>query len=86
VSLKIESLSKPITDANGSVTELGETIVNDQAIDLDAWVDARTFLLGCPDRLVQIARKVSSGEKLTPSDSRYLWRFRKREQKTLVAM
>ena len=44
-ALKIESLSKPITDANGNVTELGQTIVNDQAIDLDAWLDARTFLL-----------------------------------------
>ncbi len=39
-ALRIESLSQPITDANGNVTELGETIVNDKAIDLDAWVDA----------------------------------------------
>ena len=68
------------------MTELGETIVNDQAIDLDAWVDARTFLLSFPKRLIQIAHKIRNGETLTPTDSQYLWRFRKREQKSLVAM
>ena len=83
-ALKIESLSQPITDANGNVTELGETIVNDQAIDLDAWVDARTFLRGFPDRLIRIAHKLDSGEVLSPYDRLYLHRFRRREQKRLL--
>jgi hypothetical protein len=82
-ALKIESLSKPITDANGNVTELGETIANDQAIDLDAWVDARTFLLGCPDRLVAIAHKRLAGTILDNADKLYLGKWRKREQKQL---
>ena len=82
-ALRIESLSQPITDANGNVTELGETIVNDQAIDLDAWVDARTFLLSFPKRLIQIANKIRNGETLTPYDRLYIHRFRKRQQKTL---
>ena len=83
-ALRIESLSKPITDANGNVTELGETIVNDQAIDLDAWVDARTFLLGCPDRLVAIAHKRLAGVPLDNADKLYLGKWRKREQKHLL--
>src|SRR3989304_2275121 len=79
-ALKIASLSQPITDANGNVTELGETILNDQAIDLDAWLDARTFLLGLPKRLIQIAHKIRNGEVLAPYDRLYLHRFRKRQQ------
>jgi sigma54-dependent transcription regulator len=65
------------------VTELGETIANDQAIDLDAWVDARTFLLGCPDRLVAIAHKRLAGTILDNADKLYLGKWRKREQKQL---
>ena len=76
-TLRIESLSQPITDAEGNVTELGETIADDRAIDLDAWVDARTFLLSCPHRLVQIAHKLKNGQRLEKTDRQYLWRFRK---------
>jgi len=84
--VKIESLNKPIIDSEGHTTELGELIADDKALDLDAWVDARTFLLGFPQRLLAIAHKLDNGDKLTPIDSQYLWRFRKREQKTLLAM
>ena len=47
-AIKIESLSKPITDSQGNVTELGDTIADDKAIDIGAWLDARTFLLQLP--------------------------------------
>jgi len=85
-AIKIESLSKPITDSEGNVTELGDTIADDKAIDIGAWLDARTFLLSCPNRLIQIAHKMRNGDNLTPTDSQYLWRFRKREQNKLLAM
>jgi len=85
-AIKLESLNKPIIDSEGHTTELGELIADDKAIDLDAWVDARTFLLGFPQRLLEIAHKLDNGDRLTPTDSQYLWRFRKREQKTLLAM
>jgi hypothetical protein len=82
----ILSLDTELDNGDGDTTELIETIVSDKAIDLEAWLDARTFLLGCPQRLVQIANKIVSGKNLTPTDSQYLWRYRKREQKTLLAM
>ncbi len=85
-AIKLESLNKPIIDSEGHTTELGELIADDKALDLDAWVDARTFLLGFPQRLLLIAHKLENGDKLTPTDSQYLWRFRKREQKALMAM
>ena len=54
-AIKVESLNKPITDAEGNVTELGDTIADDRAIDLGAWLDTRTFLLSFPQRLIQIS-------------------------------
>jgi hypothetical protein len=65
-------------------TELGELIADDKALDLDAWADAKTFILRFPNRLLQIAFKVSNGITLTPYDRLYLYRFRKREQKALI--
>ena len=85
-AIKLESLNKPIIDSEGHTTELGELIADDKALDLGAWLDTRTFLLSFPQRLLEIAHKIDNGDKLTPTDSQYLWRFRKREQKTLLAM
>jgi hypothetical protein len=85
-AIKLEYLSKPIIDENGNITELGELIADDKAIDLEAWLDAKTFLLGFPKRLLDIAHKIDNGENLTPTDSQYLWRYHKREQKTLITM
>ncbi len=83
-AIRIESLSKPIVDSEGNTTELGELIADDKAIDLEAWLEKSTFLLGCPARLIEIAEKKASGQALTSYDRLYLYRFRKREQKSLV--
>jgi len=82
-AVKLESLSKPIIDSEGNLTELGELIADDKAIDLDAWLDDKTFLLGCPKRLLAIAKKRRDGIPLEPKDQEYLRRFRQREQKRL---
>ncbi len=85
-ALRLESLNSPIVDGEGNITELGELIADDKAIDLDAWLDAKTFLQGCPQRLIEIALKLNRGHKLSPSDCQYLWRYRKQEQKNLIPM
>ena len=54
-AITLEYLSKPIVDSVGNITELGGLIADDKAIDLDAWIDARTWLLGCPSQLVHLA-------------------------------
>ncbi len=82
-AIKLESLDQPIIDSEGHTTELGELIADDKALDLDAWVDARTFLLGFPQRLLLIADKLNSGQSLPVADRKYLCKWRKREQKTL---
>jgi hypothetical protein len=83
-AIKLESLSKPIVDGDGNTTELGELIADDKAIDLDAWADAKTFLLHFPTRLIDIATKRDSGDNLTNADMIYLCRFRKKEQLKLI--
>ena len=81
--LTILSLNTVIDDGDGNTTELIDTIADDKAIDLDAWLDDRTFLLGCPMRLIVIAGKRLKGIPLDWKEWGYLQRFRKREQKRL---
>ena len=82
-AIKLEYLSQPIANDNGNLTELGELIADDHAIDLDAWLDAKTFLQGCPQRLIGIAHKRVNGIPLDNKEKCYLQRFRQREQKRL---
>jgi hypothetical protein len=82
-AIKLEYLSQPITD-DGNLTELGELIADDKAIDLDAWLDSKTFLTGCPQKLIGIAHKRQEGIPLDNADMIYLCRYRQREQKRLV--
>jgi DNA-directed RNA polymerase specialized sigma24 family protein len=82
-AIKLESLNKPIIDSDGNTTELGELIADDRAIDLDAWLDIKTFLLGCPQRLIAIAEKRQEGIPLTNAEMKYLCKWRKREQNSL---
>ncbi len=83
-AIKIESLSKPIIDSEGNITELGELIADDKAIDFDAWLDNKTFLLGFPKRLLAIGYKRLNGIALTKYEQLYLCRFWKRQQKRLI--
>jgi len=85
-AIKIESLNKPILDSEGNLTELGELIADDKALDLDGWVSDSTWELGYPKRLVAVAYRLKAGIPLTKTDRQYLWRFRKAEQKTLLPM
>jgi hypothetical protein len=84
-AIKLESLNKPIIDGEGNTTELGELVADDKALDLDAWADAKTFILRFPNRLLQIAQKLNSGEALSNKDRQYLWYWRRNEQKSLLA-
>ncbi|APV43836.1 hypothetical protein Dform_00481 [Dehalogenimonas formicexedens] len=61
-------------------TGLSSVLPDDSALDLDAWIDARTFLLSCPKRLIQIAFKRVNGVTLDGAERKYLCHFRKREQ------
>jgi hypothetical protein len=83
-AIKMESLNKPIIDSEGNITEFGDLIADDKAIDLDAWVDTRTVFLGLPQRLKRIALKLRDGEQLTGAEKFYLHKWRKREQIKLL--
>ncbi len=82
--VKIDSLNKPIADSDGNLTELGNLIADDRTLDLDAWLDSKTFLLTSPERLILIGEKIRDRIALTKGEHCYIQRFRKQEQKKLV--
>ena len=82
------SLNEDIEDDEGNSVELWETLADDNAVDLEAWLDDKRWLLGCPRRLVRIAKKKGKHEQpLSPKERKYLQRYRDKElakaQKTL---
>jgi len=79
--------SETVEDSEGHETELYQMLADDNAIDLDNWIDCRIWLRGCPRRLVRIAYKKAIGKALNSNDQRYLNRYQEQElkkaQKTL---
>ena len=80
----ILSLDTDIQLDDGEIVQLKDTIADDNAIDLEAWLDEATWRLGCPMRLVQIARKTLNDTPLDDKDRQYLSRYRRKEQKRLL--
>ena len=78
---KIGSLNTELDNGNGDSIELIETIADDKAIDLDAWLDAGIWLLGCPTRLIEIADKKVKDIDLDGKELNYLYHWRNREAK-----
>jgi hypothetical protein len=83
-AIKIERLSRPVTDSDGNLTELGNLIADDTALDIPQWLEINEQLLHTPDRALAIAGKIQDGETLTQVERNYLWRFRHREQIILI--
>jgi DNA-directed RNA polymerase specialized sigma24 family protein len=77
----ILSLNCELSDGDGDTAELWQTLADDRAIDLEAWLDAKRWLLGCPKRLVQIAFKRYIGKPLDYKEKMYLGRHRQKELK-----
>jgi len=73
------SLNDNIADGDGNTTELYQTIADDKAIDLEAWIDAKAWLVSCPERLVDIAYKRAIGKPLNQKELTYLCRYRQKE-------
>jgi hypothetical protein len=82
--LTILSLNSEINNGDGDGIELIDTVADDKAIDLEAWLDARTWLLGCPKRLIVVANKKIAGKPLSDKERQYLCRYRHKEQKYLL--
>jgi len=81
--LTILSLNSEVDDGDGNTTELIETLADDKAIDLEAWLTEATWRLGYPQRLVAIACKRVKGISLDGKDRKYLCKVLKRYQKPL---
>jgi len=80
---RVVSLDAEYIDGAGEAHQILDTLADDNAINVEDWLDAKTFINGCPTRLVQIARKIREGKTLAHNDRNYLWKFRKKTQKPL---
>jgi len=83
-AITLESINRPIIDSEGNITDLAELIADDKALDLEEWLDAKTFLIGAPIRLKQIALKLRKGDTLSHPDRDYLYKLRKKQQYAMV--
>ena len=83
-AITLESLSKPIIDSEGNMTELGQLIADPDSLDRDFWDRESLWQLGYKPRLVAIANKLKVGEALSKGDRKYLWKYRQQSQKRLV--
>jgi len=77
----ILSLNYELEDGDGDTTELWQTLADDKAVDLEAWLDAKRWLLGCPRRFVSIAVKRYFGKPMSSKEQRYWHRQRAKELK-----
>lgn len=75
------SLNKEIADEDGNEAELWQTLSDDKALDLEAWQDAKRWLLGCPKRLLKVAAKRANGETLERKDRLFLFHYRQKEHR-----
>jgi hypothetical protein len=73
---EILSLDTPVRD---TTIELSETVADDKALDLDAWLDAKLHLEHLPPGIVALGKKLGKGDPLTEKQRLYLSRFRKGE-------
>ena len=81
---EIISLDREWIDANGDIHSILDTLADDSAVDLDQWIDDKTWLAGCPQRLIDIAQKSVDGTPLNEKDRQYLSRYHRQEQKRLL--
>jgi len=77
----ILSLESEVIDGEGSISQLKDFVADDRSPDLAEMLDTQTVLLGCPVRLIEIIYKKDSRLKLTGTEKKYLYRWRKKAQK-----
>jgi len=77
-AIGIVSLNSEVDDGDGNTIELWQMIADDNAVDLDNWLDAKIWLYCAPARLVSIAYKKVNGLPLTKTEARYLQRHRQK--------
>jgi len=79
--IKLEYLESERLDSQGNRVTIADTLADDNALDLDQWLDTVTFINGCPMRLIELAIKRQAGIPLNKTDSRYYERQRQKERK-----
>jgi hypothetical protein len=85
-AIRLESLDKLITDADGNQIELYQMIADDNAVDVVAMLDTRSILQGFPHKFIRIAYKKYAGYPLTTSERNYLYQHRRKALQQSLAL
>jgi hypothetical protein len=83
-AVKMERLDQLVEDGNGDATPLHELIADDNAVDVVSMLQARFTLHTYPHKAVKLLYKRYASYPLEEGERRYINRFRKRLQKTLI--
>ena len=78
---RMVSLEHEVETGNGYRSRLLETISDNGEVDMDACLDARGRVVSLPQRIIDVAFKMLSGEKLCNREHQMLFRFRNRLRK-----
>lgn len=80
----VERLDGEVLDTEGYSVRLLDTVASDRVEDMpEQWYDLKRLAEALPPRLAEIAYKKLDGKKLSEADRKYLYRFRKSDQKSL---
>jgi len=80
----VERLDGEVIDPEGYRVRLLDTVASDRVEDMpDKWYDLKKLSEALPPRLAEIAYKKLEGKALSEADRKYLYRYRKTEQKAL---
>ncbi len=78
---RIISLDNNFDNGNGYHTNLEDKLPDEKAVDLDAWIDAKTQIAAYPQRVLDVAHKILRGDALCNKEHQLLHRFRCRQLK-----
>lgn len=81
--ISVVSCESEVEDGEGDVIRLIDTIADDNALDVDKWLDDKEFLYHFPIKLVRLAYKRVNGEPLTHTERHYLYRHSKKARKEM---
>ncbi len=80
----LERLDGEVIDPEGYRVKLLDTVASDRVEDMpERWYDLKMLTEALPPRLAEIAYKKLEGKALSEADRKYLYRYRKTEQKAL---
>ena len=84
------SLNSAVREGDGNETQLINTLADQKKVDLDAWIEAKSYYLSSPERVKQAIRKLvdngdGDGHRLSGYDWKLIREFRREFKEKALA-